>query len=430
MAYIEERGDSIRVNWRLGGSRTGARQSVTFTDGTAEQRMKIANMAKGLIETRAHDMTRAEVYTAMLGEDPAPAEPVPTFKAWAARWIEDRARMRDIQSDVLHKYKITLESRAVPWFGHLRITDVDVDGIREWVAWLSNSRITLGSRDRRTGDRLLSPQTIRRTYQVFHSCMGAAVPRWLPTNPAARPAGARRHTAGLPKLVPFESMFLDKDEIKLILAHCDPHVHDMAFTAVRSGLRLGELAALESRYVTFGEKGATLMVRKSLKNNRVVGEPKSASSRRDVPVAPDVAEILRRRVKGSRPAALVFPSPAGKLWCENNFRERFWLRAVAAAQRCEEHPPPLPAKGARGPRRQWRVSEVSTCGCETRLRRRPRFHDLRHSHASLLIRERWPAKKIQARLGHASFLTTMNVYGHLMDLGDEEELASLERLLA
>lgn len=43
-----------------------------------------------------------------------------------------------------------------------------------------------------------------------------------------------------------------------------------------------------------------------------------------------------------------------------------------------------------------------------------RFHDLRHTHASLLIAAGVHPKAIQARLGHASIATTLNTYGHVM----------------
>ena len=45
--------------------------------------------------------------------------------------------------------------------------------------------------------------------------------------------------------------------------------------------------------------------------------------------------------------------------------------------------------------------------------RRVRFHDLRHTYASLLIQTTAPAKYIQEQLGHASIQVTMDVYGHL-----------------
>jgi integrase len=131
-------------------------------------------------------------------------------------------------------------------------------------------------------------------------------------------------------------------------------------------------------------------------------------------------------VDGKRPSAVVFTGPNGKRWSPSNLYDRYWMNAVAAAMRCPEHPPPAPVKPPRGPTRLLRPDEVSTCGCAGVLQRRPRFHDCRHTHASACINKNWPVKKIQRRLGHASYSTTMDIYGHLLDHGDEGELESLE----
>jgi site-specific recombinase XerC len=55
-----------------------------------------------------------------------------------------------------------------------------------------------------------------------------------------------------------------------------------------------------------------------------------------------------------------------------------------------------------------------------------RFHDLRHTCASLLIAQGAHPKVIQERLGHASITTTMNRYGHLFDGHDTELIEGLE----
>jgi hypothetical protein len=73
-----------------------------------------------------------------------------------------------------------------------------------------------------------------------------------------------------------------------------------------------------------------------------------------------------------------------------------------------------------------RPDEVSTCSCPSRLHRKPRFHDLRHTHASSCIEINMNPKKIQGRLGHASYSITMDIYGHLMETGTTEELDRLD----
>lgn len=59
--------------------------------------------------------------------------------------------------------------------------------------------------------------------------------------------------------------------------------------------------------------------------------------------------------------------------------------------------------------------------------RRIRFHDLRHTYASLLIAQGAHPKYIQAQLGHASIQTTLDRYGHLMPEVHEAEARKLDR---
>lgn len=57
-----------------------------------------------------------------------------------------------------------------------------------------------------------------------------------------------------------------------------------------------------------------------------------------------------------------------------------------------------------------------------------RFHDLRHTHAALLIAQGEHPKTIQSRLGHASISTTLDVYGHLFEGLDEAAAGRLNDL--
>src|SRR5205823_3271449 len=61
--------------------------------------------------------------------------------------------------------------------------------------------------------------------------------------------------------------------------------------------------------------------------------------------------------------------------------------------------------------------------------RRIRFHDLRHTYASLLIAQGAHPKYIQTQLGHASIQTTLDRYGHLMPDAHAAEARKLDRLV-
>src|SRR5690606_25245957 len=177
---------------------------------------------------------------------------------------------------------------------------------------------------------------------------------------------------------------------------CDPLIADMWYVLVNTGLRLGELLVLRPMDVTVDGDEPEIRVTRGLKKNDKIGYPKSAKSRRVVPVSTDVAEVLRARCEGKRPRDLLFPCPgpkktrgAERTWRENNLNRRHWQPAVAAAMRCDKHPPPPPPKPKSGPTRKLRPDEVSTCTCPGVLRRRPRMYDGRHTHASDLIRAGW-----------------------------------------
>ena len=58
-----------------------------------------------------------------------------------------------------------------------------------------------------------------------------------------------------------------------------------------------------------------------------------------------------------------------------------------------------------------------------------RFHDLRHSHASQLLRQGVPVKTVQERLGHANASITLNTYAHVLGGDDQKAVDVLEERL-
>jgi integrase len=246
-------------------------------------------------------------------------------------------------------------------------------------------------------------------------------------NPAARPAGTRKHPAGLPKVDRHDAVYLTQVERDVILRHCHPTIRNMMIVGLGTGMRIGELIGLQVKHVHLVGAGGTVHVRRTSKRGKRFGPPKSAAGRRDITVGLRGCQALREQVDGKGPEDFVFMAARGGPCHESTVRKLYWKKALAAAQRCTEHPPP-PAVTSRGVQRLHRDDEVSTCACPHRLHRLPRIHDWRHSHASDLIAAGWSAKKIQVRLGHSNYQLTMNTYGHLFNTGDDGELAALDML--
>ena len=69
-------------------------------------------------------------------------------------------------------------------------------------------------------------------------------------------------------------------------------------------------------------------------------------------------------------------------------------------------------------------------GCKNTSVKKIRIHDIRHSHASLLINQGCDALMLEDRLGHKKISTTLNTYSHLFPHKQQELVHSLESLQA
>ena len=120
--------------------------------------------------------------------------------------------------------------------------------------------------------------------------------------------------------------------------------------------------------------------------NVALGPPKTAAAVRSVSLPRFLVDVLARHLERypSTEMELVFSAPDGGSLRRTNFRRRVWVPAVAAS-----------------------VGQPM------------RFHDLRHTHAAILIGQGEHPKVIQSRLGHASIKTTLDTYGHLFEGLDE-----------
>jgi integrase len=173
-----------------------------------------------------------------------------------------------------------------------------------------------------------------------------------------------------------------KTEVRELLEHATGRERALLVLAALCGLRASELRGLAWSSVDFGQR--LLAVRQRADTSGRIGSPKSASSRRDIPMPPMVVKTLKEwKLASGGGDGLVFPGRRGRPLCHNTLR--------------------------------------SMVG---------RLHRLRHWYASWLIDQRFDAKKIQTYMGHSSIAQTYNVYGHLLDRGgDHDRLEAAEQSL-
>lgn len=393
MATVRQRSGSFRVEWRLGGRRGGHPEGVTLPTE------KLAIQAKNIAEARGHNITTDEMYELFgIAREPAAAAS-PTYKEWATQWLD--AKM-DIEESTRREYAILLESRIVPFFGACRLAEIDNDMVQRFI---------------KASAREVKPATVTKLYAVLHGSLDAAIPKWIPFNPCKVPGKKERN---LPTVKRFDCVFLTKAEARMITDHASPLARDLIETLLVTGCRIGELTNLECQHVTLPSVPIGPLPPGEGQPFIFIAKAKTDAGVRPVTISRQDAERLRPLVEGRSPTALVFTSPNGDKWDEHNFRSRYWYRAVASASRCLNHMPPLKIV-KRGPERLDPMS-VSTCGCRTRLRKRPRIHDTRHTHADWCVEGGMDFDKLRRRLGHESIKTTIDLYGNRRRDATEDDL--------
>lgn len=228
-----------------------------------------------------------------------------------------------------------------------------------------------------------SPWTVRKVHIVLHRALEQAA-RW---------GLVVRNVADLverPRVPRTEMRTLTADQVAALLASVAGTRWEVLYRlAVVAGLRQGELLALRWSDVDWG--AGTIAVQRQVRavpgGGFAFSEPKSAASRRSVVLDPDTVDLLwRQRDQVARLQALagdhwqewglVFPSEVGTPILATNLHRRFVASLAAAG---------LP---------------------------RVRFHDLRHTSATLLFGENVHPKVVQERLGHSSVTLTLQTYSH------------------
>lgn len=325
----------------------------------------------------------------------APSE-TPRFGEFAADWL--RRKAPGLKPKTYESYDDVITHHLAPRFGDRHLGSITRHAVEEYLAKQHRE----GTRRGRKGKRvLLAPRTINKALMVLKMILQDTTDqRLLGSNPAAgvRPVKAERDDVE-------EMHVLQPEQIsKLLETATDDgptgRVHSALYlTAVRTGLRRGELLGLRRRDLDIG--GRRLFVRRSLGRIRdgaayVVREVplKTRYSRRIIEELPEILlDALRELPTGDDAERdYIFQSRAGGPIDPDNL-DRAFKRHLALAG----------------------LPEI-------------RFHDLRHTHASLLIAAGVRPKAIQARLGHASITTTLNTYGHLMPSAFTGVGAKLEAL--
>jgi integrase len=250
----------------------------------------------------------------------------------------------------------------------------------------------------------IGPQTFNHLrgflVRAFNCALRAG--RWAGPNPA-QAVKKRRVPRRLPD-------YLRANEVPQVLAALSPTWRPLFATAVYTGLRRGELLALQKADVDFAAR--LIIVRRSHDRGTTKGDHADA-----IPIASELVPFLRAAVASS-PSELVFPKADGTRMRPDVALEDILRRALGRAGIVTGYTHVCRRKGcgqaANAPDADLRRCPVDGRKMWPKAQVRPiRFHDLRHTTASLLMMASVGTAAVQRIMRHRDPRITSEVYGHL-----------------
>jgi integrase len=283
-----------------------------------------------------------------------------TFGEWVERWWPTTA---DLRPGTRTFYDYLLRRLLLPAFGETPLGRIDVMTVRSWLADLHE-----------VGE--VTPTTIAKAYRLLRRILNVAVEAgYLPRNPAAiKGAGLLERAA--------EMRHVSIPQLHALAEAVPGRYRALVLVAGYGGLRWGELVGLRRRRVDLA--GARIYVVEQVAEvagKFIVSPPKAAAGQRVVVLPAVAVTALAEHLEeyaAAEPEGLVFRSGRGTYLQRSNFSRLVWRPAV---------------------------QQLGLDGL--------RFHDLRHTAATLAAAAGATTKELMERMGHTSSAVALR-YQHVM----------------
>ena len=298
--------------------------------------------------------------------------PNPTFEEWSEIWLENFCK-NVIKEYTYNGYKTYIEKYINPSIGQLQLSRITTVICQQFLMEMYQNGRRKHTEKLGTG---LAVKTVKDIKITLQTCLQKAVDEGLLTvNPCVK--------VKLPKEQKKEMKTMKASELQAFLEETKrSDCYEFYYLELLTGMRVGEILALT--WDDLDEENCTIRVNKQVQ--RINGEltlntPKTASSIRTISICQDcVDELLNMRKRQTFVTKLMFPSPT-----THGYRDPKTIT-----------------------KRLHRIQERAGV-------QQIRFHDLRHSFATLSLEEGMDIKTVSHMLGHTDAGFTMNTYMHVTD---------------
>jgi integrase len=296
-----------------------------------------------------------------------------TFAEWAARW---EATTVNLRANTQAAYRNLLRRYLLPTFGPMPLADLDAMAVRAWLAKLKRDGVGASTR--------------AKSYRLLSRILATAIESGYLTRNPCTIRGAASDPVG-------EMRFATVAEVAALADAIPPRFRALVLVAAYTGLRWGELAGLRVKRVDLLHRQITVAEQLlEVRGRLAFGPPKTGAGLRTVTLPAVAAEALAEhlsRYAEVGPDGLVFPVERGGPIRRSNFTRRVWIPATRAA-------------GVEG----------------------LRFHDLRHTAATLAVAAGASTRELMVRMGHSSSAAALR-YQHVMAGRDAAIAAALDELV-
>ena len=355
-------------------------------DGRWEGRVVIGYDDKGkpktksvLAHTKSECVEKLERLKEECGRTAEKLKPDMPFGEWIDFWYKYFSSPK-LRPTTQATYENRIYGHIIPSVGKIPLSKLTQNDLQQFYAKLKRTGRKVNVELKGTG---VSDRMVRSCHALCRSSLEKAVEEGLITrNPSI---GCK-----LPPKKNGEMKVLTQNEIVRLLNQAyDEGYYEMFLLELTTGMRRGEILGLKWRDLNL-ETGE-LNIKRQL-TTKGISVPKTKSSIRTVLLPPDMLDLLREMKKAAK-YDWIFPSPVKEGEPRNPTAITKRFRIMLERAHCKH----------------------------------VRFHDLRHTFATMALENGMDVKTLSAMIGHVSSETTLNIYSHVTDTMRAQAAVKIDR---
>lgn len=365
MAWIRERrrkdgGVTYYVTWREPGATEESTLTIRDDKASAEMNVRLLEANNNSYAAAERAMSQSKIGG-------------PTVREHMLRHID---MLTDAGPGTINRYKNVVRDHFSSTLGKIPVAAVEYADIVLWLKYMGNKPSP------KNPGKTYSAKTIANHHGLLSASMETAIRIKVRTDNPCRGVSLPKDTATEEKM-----HFLTAEQSMAIVDELKEPYSSLVLLLRGTGLRFGEATALEAKDFKLSAKPPTVRVNRAWKddgnNGFYVGDPKTKKSRRTVSLPPSLVTVIAPLIAAAKKDGGYVFREAGGDPVRQSRMFNYWKRALN--------------------RLGW--SPVSG--------ERPRIHDMRHTHASLMLGAGMPIYSLSRRLGHEAIATTIDRYSHL-----------------